>query len=141
MTETAALWALAVSAFTSATVLPGTSELGLLAFAHAFPQASGAAFGVATLANTVGGLTSYALGRLLPTERIVQRIPATARQRIQRFGPWALLLSWVPVIGDALVLAAGALRVPVWSSALALLLGKAGRYALLLGALRAVGIG
>jgi membrane protein YqaA with SNARE-associated domain len=138
MSEAAALWALALSAFTSATVLPGTSEISLLAFAKSFPASSVAGFIVATLANTTGGLTSYVLGRFIPTPQIEQNISSSTLARVQRLGPWALLFSWVPIVGDALCVAAGALRLNVWASALALLVGKAVRYALVLGAFKSI---
>lgn len=121
----AGLAALFASAFVSATVLPGNSEIVLVAVLRAFPERSAQALLIATLGNTLGGLTTYGVGRLLP-----QRKAPGGRSVawVRRYGALALLFSWVPVVGDALCAAAGWLRVPFWSSALALLLGKLARY-------------
>ena len=121
----AGLAALFASAFVSATVLPGNSEIVLVAVLKAFPERFAQAIALATLGNTLGGLTTYGVGRLLPQRKIPD---GRALAWVRRYGAVALLLSWVPVIGDALCAAAGWLRVPLWSSALALLIGKLARY-------------
>ena len=62
----ATLGGLFVSAFLSATLLPGSSELLLAAILAASTEPAWPAVVIATLGNTLGGLTSYAIGRLLP---------------------------------------------------------------------------
>ena len=119
------LAALFLAAFVSATVLPANSELVLLAVLEAHPGLATAAIALATLGNTLGGLTTYGIGRLLP-ERNPQSDRAIAAMR--RYGAWALLLSWVPIVGDALCAAAGWLRVPFWRSTAAIAAGKLARY-------------
>lgn len=52
---------------------------------------------------------------------------------MQRHGAPALLLSWVPLIGDALCIAAGWLRLPPLRSAFMMALGKGARYAVIAG--------
>jgi membrane protein YqaA with SNARE-associated domain len=121
----AGLAALFVSAFLSATVLPGNSEIVLFAFLEAFPGRAAAAIVLATVGNTLGGLTTYGIGRLLPARK---PMPARALAWVKRYGAYALLLAWVPVIGDALCAAAGWLRVRWWAAALAMALGKLARY-------------
>jgi membrane protein YqaA with SNARE-associated domain len=125
------LIALAVSAFTSATLLPGTSEAALLAVLHRHPQATVAALVVATIANTLGSMTSFAIGRLLPN-----RVERAGVERLQRYGPASLLFAWVPLAGDALCVAAGWLRFPPWRSMALIAAGKFGRYAALAAGLR-----
>ena len=119
------LGALFIAAFVSATVLPANSEIVLVAVLKAHPDLFGAAIVLATLGNTLGGLTTYGLGRLLP-----QRKPHGERSiaLLRRYGTWSLLLSWVPIVGDALCAAAGWLRVPFWPSLLAIAVGKLVRY-------------
>ncbi len=119
------LAALFASAFVSATVLPGNSEIVLVAVLRAFPERFAQAIALATLGNTLGGLTTYGVGRLIPQRKVPD---GRALAWVRRYGAVALLLSWVPLIGDALCAAAGWLRVPLWSSALALLIGKLARY-------------
>ena len=52
----------------------------------------------------------------------------TQRDRVQQWGSPILLFSWVPIIGDALCVAAGWLRLNVWQCALFMALGKFARY-------------
>jgi membrane protein YqaA with SNARE-associated domain len=78
---------------------------------------------VATAGNTLGGLTSYLVGRLFPRPRENRALAWLAR-----YGPAALLLSWVPVIGDGLCVAAGWLRQNVALAATFIATGKFARY-------------
>ncbi|VTR46828.1 Inner membrane protein yqaA [Serratia fonticola] len=56
----------------------------------------------ATLGNTLGGLTNVIIGRLLPALK-PQRGLETALGWLKRFGPAALLLSWVAGCGRFIV--------------------------------------
>jgi membrane protein YqaA with SNARE-associated domain len=121
----ASLWALFASAFLSATLLPGNSEIVLGAVLKAGGAGPAAAVAVATLGNTLGGLTTYGIGRLLPS-----RLPeGRAIGRVRRYGAAALLFAWLPFVGDALCAAAGWLRLNWVACAMAMALGKAARYA------------
>jgi membrane protein YqaA with SNARE-associated domain len=131
----AGLAGLFLSAFVSATVLPGNSELVLAAFLHSFPGRAAAAIAVATVGNTLGGMTTYGIGRLIPAGAVP---PSRAVGWVRRYGAFALLLSWIPVIGDALCAAAGWLRVPWWSAMIAMCVGKLARYAVLAWALAGI---
>ena len=116
------------SAFSSATILPGTSDVVLLAFVNANPQLWLGALLLATLGNGMGSMVSYGMGRLVPDKhRPSERIHGW----IQKYGVWALLMSWVPFVGDGLAIAAGWLRLNFWLSSLMLVLGKFARYAVL----------
>lgn len=124
----AGLWGLAASAFLSATLLPGNSEIVLVGVLAKYPQLFWQAIAIATLANTLGGMSSYLIGRLLP-----RKLDSRALRWLQHHGEWALLLSWVPVVGDALCISAGWLRLNAWISLLMLAVGKLARYVLLAG--------
>ena len=128
----AGLAGLFLSAFVSATVLPGNSEIVLAAFLKAFPGREAAAIAFATLGNTLGGLTTYGLGRMLPARKIPSE---RAIAWVRRYGALALLASWVPLVGDALCAAAGWLRIDFWAAAAAMAAGKLARYAALAAAL------
>jgi membrane protein YqaA with SNARE-associated domain len=84
---------------------------------------------VATAGNTLGACTTYWLARTA-----VAVAPAAGERTrrasalLARYGAPAMLLSWVPLIGDVLVLLAGAARMPVWTFIGWTLLGKAARY-------------
>jgi len=119
------LAALFLAAFVSATLLPANSELVLMAVLNAHPDRAVAAVALATFGNTLGGLATYGVGRLLPPGRAhPQRLVA----QLRRYGAWSLLLAWVPIAGDALCAAAGWLRVPAVSAAAAMAAGKLARY-------------
>lgn len=125
--EAGALAGLFASAFLSATLLPGNSEVVLAALVASMPGLVWPAVAVATAGNTAGGMTSWAIGRLLPAEggrKLAPRAVALAR----RYGVAALLLSWVPLIGDALCVAAGWLRLPPLRSSAMMAIGKGARY-------------
>lgn len=121
-------FALFVAAFISATVLPGGSEVVLVGVLHQYPDAFWTAIGVATLGNTLGGITSFLIGRMIPNKAHSKYIIY-----LHKYGYWALLFSWLPLVGDALCVAAGWLRFnPVISIAL-FAVGKLFRYALVAG--------
>jgi len=86
------------------------------------------AVAVATVGNTLGGITSYLLGRLIPN-----RAQHKAIIYLHKYGYWALLFSWVPLFGDALCVAAGWLRFNPWVSMLLFAVGKLFRYVLVAG--------
>jgi len=123
MSEDASLWALFGSSFLAATLLPGGSEAVLFGVLKLHPEQIWPALGVATLGNTLGGMSSYLIGRLIPQK---QDLPGLLAMR--KYGNPALLLSWVPFIGDPLCVAAGWLRLNPWLSALFMALGKFARY-------------
>jgi membrane protein YqaA with SNARE-associated domain len=52
-------------------------------------------------------------------------------QRLRRYGPPALFLSFLPLVGDVLVVAAGWLKLPLGPSMLWIAAGKATRYLVL----------
>jgi membrane protein YqaA with SNARE-associated domain len=123
MDESSTLWALLASSFLAATLLPGGSEVVLAGVLHVHPQQYWPALVVATLGNTLGGMSSYLIGRIIP-----QRAKLTGLKWVQLYGSPVLLASWVPVIGDPLCVAAGWLRLDPWLSALFMAIGKFARY-------------
>ena len=128
-----------LAALLAGSVLPFPSEVVLVALVAGGVSAP-AAVAVATAGNLLGAVTVYLIGRAIAAGgHLGQRLEARwgddperlarARARVDRWGAASLLLSWVPFVGDALVLAAGLARVE-WRRALACtFLGKAGRYA------------
>ena len=123
MDESLSLWALFASSFLAATLLPGGSEFVLAGVLNAYPQQYWPALAVATFGNTLGGMSSYLIGRIIPPRGELKGL-----QWIRRYGSPALLLAWVPVIGDLLCVAAGWVRVNPWLAALFMALGKFARY-------------
>lgn len=130
MSSTLAVISMFGSSFLSATLLPGNSEIVLIAWLTNGTVSPGMLVLAATLGNTLGGLTNVIIGRLLP-ELKPQRGLKTTLDWLKRFGPPALLLSWVPVVGDLLCVVAGWLRMPWGPVTLFLSVGKAVRYIIL----------
>ncbi len=130
--ESIDLWALFTSAFLAATLLPGGSEVVLAVLAHEGTRDLPLLIAVATAGNALGGMSSWLIGRLLPAGRLQKPEYQRALDRVRRWGAPVLLLSWLPVIGDPLCVAAGWLRIH-WLPALACIsAGKAARYAVIL---------
>ena len=69
MDEQSSLFALFTSSFLAATLLPGGSEAVLFGVLTGLPPAILVRLGVASLGNTLGGMSSYAIGLLLPDEK------------------------------------------------------------------------
>ena len=122
----ASLWTLFASSFLAATLLPGGSEAVLFAVLRMHPDSAWQAVAWATLGNTLGGMSSYLVGRLIP-----QTKPLKGLGLLQRFGSPLLLFSWVPLVGDALCVAAGWLRLNPAIAGLYMAVGKGARYALI----------
>ena len=128
------LWSLATVAFLAATAVPVPSEGALAGYVLLHPGHAVLALGIAGLANTAGGMTTWAIGRWL-SGRVPGRLEQRLRERVRRWGAPALLLAWVPLLGDALVLASGWLRLHPLACALWQALGRFARYALVVHAM------
>ena len=159
MSDTASLYSLFISSFLAATLLPGGSEAVLFGVLKAYPETLWSALILASIGNTLGGMVTFGMGRLLPmtqqlkhVEKVRPRhggaepsgagvaathlLPQTAGfasnvSKVRKFGAPALLLAWVPLIGDALCLAAGWLRLNPWQATLFMAIGKFARYGLI----------
>lgn len=135
MTEDASLWALFASSFLAATLLPGGSEAVLFGVLKTHATLVWAALVVATVGNTLGGLSSYVIGRVIPQIDAArgtraERWQSRARTWALRYGAPVMLAAWVPFIGDPLCVAAGWLRLNWLSVTLFMALGKLARYVL-----------
>lgn len=123
MSDTASLLSLFISSFLAATLLPGGSEAVLFAVIKAYPETLWIALTVATIGNTLGGMVTFGMGWLLPQTQQLKHV-----EKVRRYGTPALLFAWLPLIGDALCLAAGWLRLNWWQAALFMAIGKFARY-------------
>jgi len=124
MNETVGLGTLFISSFLAATLLPGGSEMVFGALLLSETVSLSSALAVATLGNTLGGLSTYLIGRLVPDRKADAKMISWLR----RWGAPVLLLSWLPLVGDALCLAAGWLRVNLLWSSVFIAIGKGLRY-------------
>jgi len=154
------LSAIFIISLVSATLLPLGSEPAVFAYVKLAPHMFWPAVVVGTVGNTLGGVISYYTGRgaHVALERwrekhpqqkhaaadgTMQAKPGEAggrwHQRIQsclqRLGPAALLLSWLPIVGDPLCAVAGWLRLAIWPCVVYMTIGKFLRYTLMTAAL------
>lgn len=119
------LWGLFISSLLGATLLPGGSELVLIGVLKLHPELFWPALLIGSLGNTLGGMISFGMGWMLPMTQQLKHV-----EKVRRYGTPALLLAWAPLIGDALCVAAGWLRLNPLYAALFMLIGKFARYAL-----------
>ena len=128
------LWLMFSGAFIAATLLPGGSEVLLVALINEVADSWLALVLAATIGNTLGSVTSYylgSLGRFATTpEAMVKGRYRHSIGLIQRYGYWSLLLAWMPLVGDLLCLLAGWMKLSVVKSTLMILIGKGIRYLL-----------
>jgi membrane protein YqaA with SNARE-associated domain len=121
-------------AFLAATILPAQSELGLAGLVMSGNHSVVLLVAVASVGNILGAVVNWGLGRGI--ERFAGRrwFPVTpdrldrAAGWYGRYGRWSLLLSWAPIIGDPLTVAAGVLREPLASFLALVAIAKTGRY-------------
>jgi membrane protein YqaA with SNARE-associated domain len=139
MTDALVYTSLFAAAFVAATILPAQSEAILAGLLLANEQPALLLITAASVGNVLGSVANWLLGR--GVERFAERrwfpVEAAALERAKRWyrrwGKWSLLLSWVPVIGDPITLAAGVLREPFPMFLLLVTVAKVGRYLVLAG--------
>ncbi len=131
--ENLGLWGLFVGAFLAATIFPFSSDALYLIVLMATKDPLGC-FLYGTMGNWLGGITTYWIGRIGRWEwiekffKVKHETLEKQQYYVNRYGVWMALLSWVPVVGDVIVLALGFYKArPVWTMAL-LLIGKAARF-------------
>ena len=137
MSAVAAYGGLFLAAFLAATILPAQSEAvlaGLLAGGHFSPVVL---ILVAGTGNVLGSVVNWLLGRGVERFRDARWFPVSAKNLeragrwYRRYGWWSLLLSWMPIIGDPLTVAAGIMREPIARFLLVVSIAKFGRYIVL----------
>ena len=125
---TLAYLGLFVSAFLAATLLPLASEVPLALLVRSSGQLLWPVT-IATLGNYLGACTTYVLARAVVNRAGSPVDASRALVLIRRFGAPVLILSWVPIVGDALVALAGGSRIGFGTFSFWVVLGKAARYA------------
>jgi membrane protein YqaA with SNARE-associated domain len=120
-----------VAAFVSATLVPVGSEPALYGLLRLNPDLFWSAILVATAGNTLGGVVDWWMG--YEAHRVVDkyrhsRTHVKAIEWLERLGPKACLLAWLPIIGDPLCAVAGWLKFSFWPCVAYMLVGKFLRY-------------
>ena len=127
-----------IASFISATLLPMGSEPVLYGLLRLNPDLFWSAVFVATAGNTLGGMLDWWMG--FGAHQVVDKYAHSkwhvkALDWLERLGPKACLLSWLPVVGDPLCAVAGWLKLPFWPCVGYMLVGKFLRYVCMTAAL------
>ena len=122
-----------ILSFLSGTIVPITSEV-LLVFFLGLGLNAMMITCVATLGNTLGGITCFMLGYLTTKEKAQKFFKITDKRMkradimIQKYGFWVAPISFVPVLGEALLVMLGVMRVNCFKVIIVMALGKFLRY-------------
>lgn len=128
------LTTLFIAAFISATLLPVGSEPALVGLLMLNPELFWSAVFVATAGNTLGGIVDWWMGygaHQVADKYGKSKSHLKAIEWLERLGPKACLLAWLPLVGDPLCAVAGWLRLSFWPCVGYMLLGKFLRYAIM----------
>ncbi|MDS7595675.1 YqaA family protein [Agrobacterium tumefaciens] len=137
MTGLAVYAGLFLTAFIAATIMPMQSEAALAGLIVLKSHPVWLLVAVASIGNVAGSFVNWLLGRGIERFRDRRWFPVKpeALERAQswyrRYGKWSLLLSWMPLIGDPLTVAAGIMKEPLPVFLLLVTLAKVGRYVIL----------
>jgi len=137
MSVLAAYGGLFLAAFVAATILPAQSEAVLVGLLAAGSYSPTLLVIVAGTGNVLGSVVNWLLGLGIERFRHARWFPVNAESLeragnwYRKYGWWSLLLSWAPIIGDPLTVAAGIMREPFFRFVLVVSIAKFGRYLLL----------
>ncbi|MEY4699277.1 MAG: hypothetical protein RIR85_697, partial [Pseudomonadota bacterium] len=116
--------------FVSATLLPMGSEPVLFGYLKLNPDMFWVAILVATTGNTLGGMLDWLMG--FGASKAHEKLLGPKEHKLlkwfEKMGPKALLLSWLPIVGDPLCAVAGWLRLPWLQCLIYMAIGKFLRY-------------
>jgi membrane protein YqaA with SNARE-associated domain len=122
----------------AASIIPLSSEVALVSAQAAKIAPPLELFLVATAGNVGGALINWGLGAWCLRFQGARWFPVRdvqlqkAKAQFDRWGGYVLFFAWIPIIGDPLTFAAGALRYPLARFLIAVTIGKAARYAFVL---------
>lgn len=130
-------WGMFVASFIAGSIFPFSSEAVMTALllngAKPVPL-----FVSATVGNVAGSMFNYYIGRMGSEswrKRLMPKNPKKRERqerRLQKYGVWAGVLCFVPILGSALAVMMGYMRLNPWLSTFTIFLGKAVRYAVLI---------
>lgn len=120
-----------VVSFISATLLPLGSEPVVYGLVSLNPELLWQVIAVATVGNTLGGALDWWMG--YGAHKVADKYRHSshhvrALDWLERMGPKACLLAWLPLVGDPLCAVAGWLKLPFWPCLLYMAIGKCARY-------------
>ncbi len=134
---------LLLTAFLSATLLPGASEVTLIALMQQDYDVL-MLWVFATTGNTLGAVVNYYMGKYFLYFEGKKWFPFKkeklqySQRWFQRYGAWSMLLAWMPIVGDGLTFIAGMMKMNFVFFISLVAIGKGARYAVLLGVLQSL---
>ena len=123
-----------LSSLIAATIFPAQSEIILASIYLSGKYDVYLLLLIATFGNVLGSVFNWFLGYYFVKFQHKKWFPISANkikkysQTYQKWGIWALLFAWVPIIGDPLTVIAGIFRTTIWKFLLLVTIGKAARY-------------
>jgi membrane protein YqaA with SNARE-associated domain len=121
-------------AFLASTLLPIVAEPALFGIVKLNPEMFWPAILAGTAGATLGGAVTYWIGYGAERayEGLSHKHPENrALSWLQRFGPKAMFVSFLPIVGDPLCAVAGWLQMKFWPCVFWMLLGKFAKYVVL----------
>ena len=121
-----------IGSFLAATIVPFSSDVLLIGMLEA-DYSPWIVIAIATTGNFLGGLTSYGIGyvgdwKWIKKLGVKPETLEKQKAKVDKYGAWLALLSWVPFIGDVFAVALGFYRTKFIPSAIFMLIGKFGRF-------------
>lgn len=126
-------WGMWVISFLSGSILPFTSDV-LLIFFLGMGLNPIVLVIVSTIGNTMGGMTCFFMGRMAKKGwlskyfKVSREKAEKADGYIRKYGYWAAFFSFLAIVGEAIVILLGNMRVSWWKVLLVMTLGKFVRY-------------
>lgn len=122
-----------VAAFLAGSILPFSSELVMLGLIEAGSDpVSLVIWG--SVGNTLGGMVNYFIGSCGRKEWITRFAKVApeklerGKRQVRRYGAWAGLLAWIPIVGEVFTVAMGYMRTNLLLSIATIAAGKYARY-------------
>ena len=128
------LLGLFLGTFLAGTVVPFSSDVLYVAILAAMPEKWMACLFVAVVGNTLGTISTFFVGRAGKTEwrekifRVSREKVEQQKGTVQKYGPFAGLIGWVPFVGKPLLIALGFYRAPWFLTCLMIFVGIAIRF-------------
>lgn len=122
-----------IGAMLAATIIPFSSEFLLVGILAADGNAVTTVV-VATLGNTLGGMISYLMGYWGKWEwiekwfRVKPETLEKQKKKIDKYGAYIALLSWLPLVGDVFAMALGFYKINPKLTLLFMFIGKGLRF-------------
>lgn len=119
--------------FLAATLLPLPSE-ALLLGAFELDLNVIMCLTIATVGNFLGGITNYIIGYKCNNKRLIEKLKideeklAKQKNLLDKWGYWLGFISWVPFVGDPLIVVLGFYKVRLIPLLITMFVGKFLRY-------------